>query len=77
MSIQRDLQFSKINGKIQLIVFTDLTPESQLMLQIQFRIEIRQQQLATHVLQLIRIGIMVFRFPFAHFPSGTTFELEF
>ena len=34
MFIHHDLQFSKFNGKIQLIVFTAFTPESLVMLQI-------------------------------------------
>lgn len=69
MSIQSDLQFSKVNGKIQLIGFTDLTPESIVMDKI--KTGKKERQLATHVLQFVFIGFTGFRFPFAHFPSVT------
>jgi hypothetical protein len=69
MSIQSDLQLCKRNGKIELIGFTELSPESVVMDKI--RNGTSERPLATHVLQFVFIGFTEFRFPFAHFPSTT------
>ena len=69
MSVQPDLQISKHNGTIELIGFTDVTPESIIMDKIKGRK--REAILATHSLQLVFLGLTGFRFPFAHFPTCT------
>jgi hypothetical protein len=69
MSIQPDLQFKKTNGEIELIGFTEVLPESLVFDEI--KTNRRERILATHVLQLVFLGITGFRFPFAHFPSTT------
>lgn len=69
MSIQPDLQFQKLNNNIQLIGFTECTPESIVF--DQMKSNKCEKTLATHVLQLVFLGFTGFRFPFAHFPSHT------
>lgn len=69
MSIQPDLQFRKHNGSVELIGFTECTPESIVLEQIKSGKE--ERILATHVLQLVFLGFTGYRFPFAHFPSHT------
>ena len=67
MSIQQDLQFRKRKHNIELIGFTDCSPESIIFEQI--KSNKKERTLATHVLQLVFLGFTGFRFPFAHFPS--------
>ena len=69
MSVQPDLQFKKRDNDIQLIGFSECTPESIVFDQI--TTHRRQRTLATHALQLLFLGFTGFRFPFAHFPSTT------
>jgi hypothetical protein len=69
MSIQPDLQFRKRNGNVELIGFTECTPESVIF--DQMKSNKKEKTLATHVLQLMFLGFTGFRFPFAHFPSHT------
>ncbi|XP_062587022.1 uncharacterized protein LOC134248629 [Saccostrea cucullata] len=69
MSVQSDLQFKKKDGEIQLIGFSECTPESIVFNQISS--SKKQLPLATHALQLLFLGFTGFRFPFAHFPSTT------
>ena len=69
MSIQQDLQFRKRKHNIELIGFTECSPESIIFEQI--KSNKKERTLATHVLQLVFLGFTGFRFPFAHFPSHT------
>lgn len=69
MSIQPDLQFKKKDGQIELIGFTELTPESLVFEKM--KSQKNERILATHVLQFVFLGFTGFRFPFAHFPSST------
>lgn len=69
MSIQPDLQFQKLNNSIQLIGFTECTPESIVF--DQMKNNKHEKTLATHVHQLVFLGFTGFRFPFAHFPYHT------
>ena len=74
MSIQSDLQFKKRTGTIQLVGFTDCTPESIIIDQL--KSNKMEKTLATHVLQLVFLGFTGFRFPFAHFPTTTASGYE-
>lgn len=69
MYIQPDLQFSKKNNDIKLIGFTEVTPESLIIEQLNSKT--KQRTLATHVLQFVFLGFTGFRFPCAHFASTT------
>ncbi|CAG2238930.1 unnamed protein product [Mytilus edulis] len=69
MSIQQDLQLKKINGKIELIGFTELSPESVVFDKL--KSNKNERILASHALQLVFLGSTGFRFPFAHFPAST------
>ena len=69
MSIQPDLQFKKKNGNIELIGFTEMTPETLVFEKM--KSHKNERILATHVLQFVFLGFTGFRFPFAHFPSHT------
>jgi hypothetical protein len=74
MAIQPDLQFRKRNNDIELIGFTECTPESIVF--DQMKTNKRERTLATHALQLVFLGFTGFRFPFAHFPSHTASGTE-
>lgn len=54
MSIQPDVQFKKLNNSIQLIGFTDCTPESIVFGQM--KNNKREKTIATHVLLLVFLG---------------------
>jgi hypothetical protein len=70
MSIQSDLQFKTRNGSIQPIGFTECTPESVVLDQI--NTNKNERTLVMYVLQLVFLGFTGYRFPFAHFPTATT-----
>ncbi|CAG2216361.1 unnamed protein product [Mytilus edulis] len=74
MSIQPDLQFRKKNGDIELIGFTECTPDSIVFENM--KTGKSDRTLATHVLQLVFLGFTGFRFPFAHFPTTTATGYE-
>ena len=67
MSMQPDLQFRKHIGDIELIGFTECTPESKVF--DEMKSNKRERTLATHVLQLVFFGFTGCSFPYASFPS--------
>ncbi|CAG2224497.1 unnamed protein product [Mytilus edulis] len=69
MSIQQDLQLKKDKWKIELIGFTELSPESVVFDKL--KSNKNERILASHALQLVFLGSTGFRFPFAHFPAST------
>jgi hypothetical protein len=65
--MQPDLQFRKHIGDIELIGFTECTPESKVF--DEMKSNKRERTLATHVLQLVFFGFTGLSFPYAYFPS--------
>lgn len=66
MSIQPDVQFEKLNNSIQLIGFTDCTPESIVF--DQMKNNKREKTIATHVLKLVFFGLHGFPCSICSFP---------
>lgn len=65
MAIQTDIQIEKNGDIVELIGFTDKGKEGDICGVL--RSGKKEQQLGTHVLQLLFLGVTGFRFPFAHF----------
>lgn len=66
MSIQEDLQLKRTADGFELIGFVELCEESQFINTLMGH---HSFKLATHVLQLLFLGVTGFRFPIAHFPT--------
>ena len=66
MTIQEDLQLKRTSDGFELIGFVELCEESKYINTLMGHHTLK---LATHVLQLLFLGITGFRFPIAHFPT--------
>ncbi|CAG2224496.1 unnamed protein product [Mytilus edulis] len=74
MSIQQDLQLKKINGKIELIGFTELSPESVVFDKL--KSNKNERILASHALQLVFLGSTGNFIEWNHFKRAYSWDIS-